>query len=107
MRQPRKYRDIKARKTKEKIEQEIEQGELEKDPYSEEGREVLTEDDDELNEFDEGIMQGIDEGENLAKCALCHKVLVRDFFEREFEGEVYRFCTEDHARIYARKRKAR
>jgi len=68
--------------------------------YSEEGREELIDKEDEITDTDEGFMQGYDEGEKLAMCALCKTILEDNFVEREIDGEIYRFCSDKHAEIY-------
>ncbi|MDD5178189.1 MAG: hypothetical protein PHT54_02815 [Candidatus Nanoarchaeia archaeon] len=67
--------------------------------YDGEDREEMVEE-DELEGFEDGFMQGYNEGERAAKCALCRAVLDVDFVEEEINGKVYRFCSEDHAEIY-------
>tara|TARA_Y100000310_G_scaffold343159_1_gene449546 strand:+ start:59958 stop:60233 length:276 start_codon:yes stop_codon:yes gene_type:complete len=84
---------------------EIDQGEPEVDLYSEKGREELAED-DEIDEIEEGFMQGYEGGDRLAKCAICKKILADDFVEEEFEEEIYRFCTDEHAEAYKRKKQS-
>ncbi|MBI2663159.1 hypothetical protein HYX15_01360 [Candidatus Woesearchaeota archaeon] len=76
--------------------------EEETDVYSEEGREESIED-DEIDEVEEGFMQGYDSGDRLAKCSLCHKPLTDDFVEEELNDEIYRFCNEEHAEAFKRK----
>ncbi|MDD5331676.1 MAG: hypothetical protein PHE43_02545 [Candidatus Nanoarchaeia archaeon] len=67
--------------------------------YSEDDREELVEE-DELEDFEDGFMQGYNEGERAAKCALCKLVLGRGHIEEEINGKVYRFCSEEHAEIF-------
>ncbi len=87
-------------KTKEEKIKEIEEGEVEGDVYSEEGREALQDDEDEITDLDEGFMEGYEEGEHIAKCALCHKIISDVPYEREIDGINYMFCSEEHAAIY-------
>ena len=78
------------------VEQKIDPN-SEDDVYSEKGLEEL-EESDEINELEEGFMEGYEEGEHQAKCANCKKVLVgEDFIEEELDGENYRFCSEECA----------
>ncbi len=78
------------------VEQKIDQNSKD-DVYSEEGLEEL-EESDEINELEEGFMEGYEEGEHQAKCANCKKVLVdENFIEEELNGEHYRFCSEECA----------
>lgn len=79
-----------------------EDSEEETDLYSEEGREESIED-DEIDEVEEGFMQGYDSGDRLARCALCKKLLTDDFVEEELNDEIYRFCNEEHLEAYKKK----
>lgn len=72
--------------------------------YSDESREDMV-DEDEIDSLEEGFMQGYDEGEASAKCALCKKVLTQDFVEEEINGKIYRFCSEEHADLFIKKQK--
>ena len=83
-------------------EENYDKEEDELDFYSDEKKEESVED-DEIDELEEGFMQGYDGGERLAKCALCKKVLTDEFVEEEINGEVYRFCSEEHADVYKHK----
>ena len=90
------------KKTKEELEQEIELGEKEEDPYTKEGRHAAVEDDS-LTDSDEGFMAGYEQGEDSTKCATCKKILEDDFIEEEFEEETLRFCSENCAEKYEKK----
>ena len=59
---------------------------------------------DSINSWEEGFMQGYNEGEGLAKCPVCKKVIGSDFVEEEFDGKIYRFCSEEHAEVFEEKR---
>lgn len=72
--------------------------------YTEEGREELEEEEDELTDLDSGFMQGYNVGGKLAKCALCKKPLGDDFVEEEINEQLYRFCSDEHAEKYMEKR---
>ncbi len=76
----------------------------EEDIYSEEGREELIEDEDEITEVDEGFMKGYEEGAKMAVCSYCHKVLREDIVEEDFDDETYRFCSEECASKFEMKR---
>jgi len=54
------------KKTKERIEEEIESGDKEEDIYTEEGAEVA-EDDDSITNEEEGFMKGYNESETESK----------------------------------------
>lgn len=60
-------------------------------------------DGDDLDELEEGFMQGYDEGERAAKCSLCKKLLGSVFVEEEIDDQIYRFCNEQHAEAFKRK----
>ena len=92
-------------KTKEQIEEEIKAGEKEEDVYSEEGREVLKEEEDEITAEEEGFMKGYQEGDKMAVCQNCKKVLADEVVERDFGGETYRFCSEECVDKFVEKRK--
>lgn len=90
-------------KTKEEKKREIEEGDVEEDIYSEEGREELFDEEDELTDMDEGFMKGYEEGAKSAKCPICGEVIEYDFVEREIDDDIYRFCSEEHADLYMKK----
>ena len=92
-------------KTKEQIEEEMESGEKEQDPQTLAGAKVLTEDEDEMHIEEEGFMQGYKEGEKMAICQNCKKVLDKEVVEDEFDGDVFRFCCSECATAYEEKRK--
>ena len=91
-------------KTKEQIEDENEAGEREENLYSQEGREVLLDKEDEITDVDEGFMKGYEEGEKMAICQFCKKVLEDEVVERDFDGETYRFCSEQCADKFTKNR---
>lgn len=71
--------------------------------YTDEGRDDMQEDDS-IDAEEAGFMQGYEEGERSAKCALCKAVLTEDFYEEDIGGETYRFCCEEHANIFVKKK---
>lgn len=73
--------------------EKIKQEELEEDLTTAEGREAALEA-DEIDEVEDGFMKGYQEGEKMAKCALCKKPLERDIIEKDFDEETYRFCSQ-------------
>jgi len=85
---------------------EIEEGDAEKNVYSDAGRKELIEDDDSITDVDEGFMKGYDEGGKMAKCPVCNKILDDDFVEKEIDGEEHRFCCDEHAEKYAKQKGA-
>ena len=95
----------KSRKTREQLKEEIKAGEKEKDIYLESGREELAEEEDEITNVDEGFMKGYQEDGKMANCQNCKKVLEAEVVERDYEGETYRFCSEECATKFDEKRK--
>ena len=69
----------------------------------EEGARQEAEEDDEIDELEEGFMQGY-ENENMANCGNCKKVLEKEVIEEEFDGEIHRFCSEKCAEEFETKR---
>ncbi len=68
----------------------------EADVYEAEGRESLVED-DEMSAEEEGFLKGAEGFGQDAKCRKCGKVLMEanEVFEKEIEGEIMRFCSEE------------
>lgn len=78
----------------------IQVGEKEENVYTEEGRESLVED-DEIEPWEEGFSEGADHEGSLGTCAHCDKVLGEDkgsIVEKEYDGEVWFFCSEGCAK---------
>ncbi|MDD5133280.1 MAG: hypothetical protein PHD81_01830 [Candidatus Nanoarchaeia archaeon] len=65
------------------------------------------EEEDEIDEVEEGVMEGFDEDIKSVKCAFCHKILTADDkpIEEEIKDVVYQFCSEDHAFKFKKKKK--
>jgi len=104
---PSKEQGIEKPETTEKIESEMESGEEEENVYSEEGREKLAEN-DEMEPFEEGFMEGAEGRGQRNCCAECGKLLGEDeenIIEREFEGDLKWFCSEKHAKDFLKKHK--
>ena len=67
----------------------------EEEIYSEKGREKLVED-DEIEPWEEGFMEGADVDGQQAKCRRCGKELTgTDIIEKEIDGELFWFCSEE------------
>ncbi len=81
--------------TSEEIEDKMEEGELDEDVYSEEGRKKEMED-DEIETWEEGFMEGADGGGKGGKCRNCGKVLIEmsNVVEKEVKGEHMVFCSD-------------
>ena len=76
--------------------EKIRVGDKEADVYTEEGREILTED-DEMEPWEEGFSEGAKGKGSLAVCAHCGKILSDDedeIVERIYNNKMYRFCSE-------------
>jgi len=73
------------------------------DIYNEKDAEAL-EEGEEIDETEEGVVEGYEE--NLAKCALCGKVITGDGpVELEIKGEHFMFCSADHAEKFKKQKK--
>lgn len=90
--------------TKEQIEEEIEKGNKEENIYTDEGREVMREE-DEITSVEEGFMKGYEEGSKAAICQTCGITLEKDVVEIDYEGDTYRFCCEECADKFVKKKK--
>jgi len=98
-------KQIQVEKTVEEQETEMEKGTRDEEVYKEAGREKLKED-DELDDWEEGFMEGAEGRGEQNSCAECGKLLGEEnVFEREFDGEIKWFCSEEHAQNYADKLK--
>jgi len=66
--------------------------------YSEEGRDSLVED-DAMEPWEQGFMEGAEDDGQGAKCRRCGKVLMGpdSIVEKEIDGTIYRFCSEECA----------
>tara|TARA_Y100000310_G_scaffold335294_1_gene416927 strand:+ start:916 stop:1158 length:243 start_codon:yes stop_codon:yes gene_type:complete len=64
------------------------------------GEAEAMEENDEITELEEGFIKGYNEGESMAKCAKCKKVLGEEIVEEEIDGNSYRFCSSDCATAF-------
>jgi len=100
-------RQIQIEKTIEEQETEMEGGRRDEEVYKEAGREKLRED-AEIEDWEEGFMEGAEGRGEQHCCAECGKNLgdeETEVFEREFDGEIKWFCSDVHAQKYADKLK--
>lgn len=76
------------------------------DIYEEEGMQEAI-DADEIDEVEQGFMQGYYDDDRASKCALCEKVLKdpEHVIELEIEDETFRFCSEECAEKFQKKYK--
>lgn len=94
------------------LKQDMEEQNQKQDPlkekegiYTEEGREDLTEN-DEISPQEEAFMEGAEDRGELQSCSECGKQIGDDkeaVVEREIDGEIKYFCSEEHAENYAKK----
>lgn len=98
---PAEEQGIEKTQTSEEIKQDIETGKKNEDVYSEEGRDELKEN-DELEPWEEGFMEGAQGGGEKAKCAKCGKILTKEDnpVEEEVNGDQLIFCSAKHAEEY-------
>jgi adenine-specific DNA methylase len=92
-------------KSADKVETEMESGKADEDVYTEEGREKLVED-GEISETEAGFMEGAEDRGEQTSCAYCGAMISEDkknIIERNIDGEIKLFCSEDHAEKYSQK----
>jgi hypothetical protein len=84
---------------------DMEEGEQDEDVYSEEGREKLTED-REIEDWEEGFMDGAEKGGQLGKDALTGEPLtdIENVVEAEIDSKVYRFVNQENAEKFREKK---
>lgn len=87
--------------------EDYEEGSFDADVYTEEGREELVEE-DQVDDWEEGVVKGFEEGENPSACDECGKTLVEktDVVEEEIDDEIYTFCSVECAQKYLKKKKS-
>jgi len=102
---PAEEQGILSDKSSEEKMDEMEHGEQEEDPLTEEGREKLVED-DEMEPWEAGFAEGAsDEGQH-AKDALTGEPLmdIENVVEAEIDGKTYRFVSEENAQKFREKK---
>lgn len=81
----------------------MKKGDADEDVYSQEGRELL-EEDDELETWEQGFIEGEEEGGQLGKDALTGVPLIGDkVIQVKFKGRIYRFANEKNAKKFREK----
>jgi len=101
---PAEEQGILPEETSEEIKEDMETGEKEADVYSEEGREDLTED-GEIENWEEGFMEGASGGGQLGKDALTGEPLMgEETVELLIEGKHYRFVNSENAEKFRKKK---
>ncbi|MBU0470903.1 MAG: hypothetical protein KKA62_00370 [Nanoarchaeota archaeon] len=101
---PAEEQGITSKETSEQKEEAMEHGLEDEDIYSSEGREKQ-EEDDEIDSWEEGFMEGASQAGQLGKDALTGEPLmdVDDVVESEIDGKIYRFVSEKNARKFREK----
>ncbi|MBI2112404.1 hypothetical protein HYT52_02625 [Candidatus Woesearchaeota archaeon] len=91
-------------KTTDELTEEMESGELDEDLETEEGRELLV-DDDEISPEEAGFSEGASEEGQLAKDALTGEPLMGadNVIELEMNGKLYRFVSQKNAQKFKEK----
>ena len=86
-------------KIKDDIRKDIDLGLQDKGVYDEQERHKLV-DDDEMEPWEEGFMEGAEGRGQMTSCARCGKLLGQGkskTFEKRINGKKMLFCSEDHA----------
>ena len=98
--------ELLAEEDSDTIAAKMEHGEKDEDIEKKEGREKL-EEDDEIDPWEEGFMDGASGPGQLAKDALTGEPLmgIEDVIEVEINGELYRFVNEENAEKFMEKRR--
>jgi hypothetical protein len=87
------------KKEKDEVRMDIDEGVEDKGVYNEQARHKLVED-DEIEPWEEGFMEGAEGRGQMTSCARCGKLLGQSkakTFERKIDGKRMLFCSEDHA----------
>ena len=101
---PAEEQGILPEETGEEKEDAMEHGDEDEDIYSDEGREKQ-EEDDEIDSWEEGFMEGASQAGKLGKDALAGEPLmdVEDVYEAVIGGKTYRFANEKNAQKFRAK----
>ncbi len=92
------------KKTSEEVEKDMEEGELDETVYDREGREKLIEN-SEIEDWEEGFMEGAEDDGEQGKCANCGKALLEEnVVETELEDKVVWFCSEECLERYKKRK---
>src|SRR3989338_1165514 len=98
---PAEEQGIEREETDEEVEEEMKTGRKDEDIYAKKGRDLL-EEDDEIQPWEEGFMEGASGLGQLGKDALTGEPLMGadDIIELEHEGKLYRFVSEKNAEAF-------
>jgi hypothetical protein len=89
----------KKQRTKDDIRKDIDEGIDDKEVYDSQARDKLVED-DEIDTWEEGFMEGAEGRGQMTSCARCGKLLSDEkdeIFERKIKGKKMLFCSAEHA----------
>ena len=102
---PAEEQGILKKKNKEKKEDAMKEGEIDTDVYSETGRHIL-EENDEIEPWEEGFMEGADSAGQLGKDALTGEPLmdIEEVYEEEINGKIYRFVNRENAEKFKKEK---
>ncbi|MEK6900827.1 MAG: hypothetical protein AABX37_00620 [Nanoarchaeota archaeon] len=105
---PAEEQGIEREETDEEVEEGMKTGRKDEDIYAKKGRELL-EEDDEIEPWEEGFMEGASGLGQLGKDALTGEPLAGadDIIELEFEGKMYRFVSRANAEKFMKKKKGK
>lgn len=100
---PAEEQGILPEETSEELKEEMETGYKEEEVYSQEGREELMED-AEIENWEEGFMEGASEGGQLGKDALTGEPLMGEkTVELRINSKIYRFVNSENAEKFREK----
>ncbi|MEW5896714.1 MAG: hypothetical protein AB1668_03420 [Nanoarchaeota archaeon] len=102
---PAEEQGILPEETSEEKEWGMRKGEEDEDIYKKEGREMLEEEDAEIEPWEEGFMEGAADAAQLSKDALTGEPLKDDVYEAEIDGKFYRFVNKENAKKFREKKK--
>ena len=102
---PAEEQGIEREETDEEVEEEMKTGRKDEDIYAKKGRDLL-EEDDEIQPWEEGFMEGASGLGQLGKDALTGEPLMGadDIIELEWEGKMYRFVSRENAEKFMKKK---
>ncbi|MBW2967730.1 hypothetical protein KY362_04535 [Candidatus Woesearchaeota archaeon] len=85
--------------------EEMEEGEMDEDVYDDVGRDKLMED-DEIDDWEEGFMEGAEDDGEQGKCANCGAALMdaENTYETKLDGKTYWFCSSHCLEKYKEKK---
>ncbi|MBI2102929.1 hypothetical protein HYT55_03765 [Candidatus Woesearchaeota archaeon] len=103
---PAEEQGILHEETEEEKGEAMDLGEEDEEVYTKKGRELL-EEDDEIDTWEEGFMEGATDSGQLGKDALTGEPLmdIEDVYELEFNGKTHRFINEKNAKAFLKKQK--